>query len=171
LEEFSVLSMQGLTDKSLLAILSLPQLKALKIHTSHITSSGVRRAFRQKASSNLKSLDLTFMTKLTDRLLLYILRATPEVKSLYIFGCQKISNVGIAGISKYCSQLEIVDLYNLSHITTVAVEILVDSLPMLSSLFVGECANVTCAGMEGLRDTNRNISIRFHNVEGINIWG
>lgn len=150
------ISYTNLTDEGIAVLTSgLKKLKDLNLESCwQITDTGVALLSRFE---NLKKLNLSGSTTwgkeslITDKSLFMIATFLPQLESLILTHCQKISDKGIAYLSSL-KQLKILNLWDCTHITDESLNTIKTSLKTLESLNLGLCNNITDQGLAGIEE-------------------
>ena len=98
----------------------------------------------------LSSLNLSDCHKITDAAVAALAASCPQLSSLNLCGCHKITDEALAALAASCPQLSSLILCGCHKITDAAVVALVTSCPQLSSLDLYGCLNITDAAMASL---------------------
>ncbi|KAI1827529.1 RNI-like protein [Xylaria intraflava] len=96
-----------------------------------------------KMYENLRILDLTSCTRLTDRAVEKIIDVAPRIRNLVLAKCSNITDVAVHAIAKLQKNLHYVHLGHCRHITDDAVKRLVRSCNRIRYIDLGCCINLT----------------------------
>ncbi|KAI2643727.1 RNI-like protein [Xylaria nigripes] len=96
-----------------------------------------------KTYENLRILDLTSCTRLTDRAVEKIIDVAPRIRNLVLAKCGNITDVAVHAIAKLQKNLHYVHLGHCRHITDDAVKRLVRSCNRIRYIDLGCCTNLT----------------------------
>lgn len=92
---------------------------------------------------NLRILDLTSCSRLTDRAVEKIIEVAPRLRNLVLAKCSNITDVAVHAIAKLQKNLHYVHLGHCRHITDDAVKRLVRSCNRIRYIDLGCCTNLT----------------------------
>ncbi|KAI1174401.1 hypothetical protein F4777DRAFT_383885 [Nemania sp. FL0916] len=96
-----------------------------------------------KVYENLRILDLTSCSRLTDRAVEKIIEVAPRLRNLVLAKCSSITDVAVHAISRLQKNLHYVHLGHCRHITDDAVKRLVRSCNRIRYIDLGCCTNLT----------------------------
>ncbi|KAI1437416.1 RNI-like protein [Xylaria sp. CBS 124048] len=96
-----------------------------------------------KTYENLRILDLTSCTRLTDRAVEKIIDVAPRIRNLVLAKCSNITDAAVHAIAKLQKNLHYVHLGHCRHITDDAVKRLVRSCNRIRYIDLGCCVNLT----------------------------
>ena len=92
------------------------------------------------------SLDL----RVDDSELIYIANGLPQLQSLNICCCNKITDEGIRALASGLPRLQSLDISNCGDITDEGIRAVASGLPQLQSLDISRCDNITDEGIRAL---------------------
>ncbi|KAI0536159.1 hypothetical protein GGR58DRAFT_405184 [Xylaria digitata] len=127
------------------ALLSKEQaLRELRLASCELVDDGAFLALPPyKTYENLRILDLTSCSRLTDRAVEKIIDIAPRLRNLVLAKCSNITDVAVHAIAKLQKNLHYVHLGHCRHITDDAVKRLVRSCNRIRYIDLGCCTNLT----------------------------
>ena len=104
----------------------------------------------------LQSLNIAYCTKITDEGMAALSNGLPQLQSLNISGCSNITDEGIRALASGCPQLQSLNTSGCWNITDEGIRALASGCPKLQSLNIdSNCYNITVAGREIMKGINR----------------
>lgn len=97
----------------------------------------------QQMYENLRILDLTSCSRLTDRAVEKIIDVAPKLRNLVLAKCNNITDAAVCAISRLGKNLHFLHLGHCRHITDEAVKILVQRCNRIRYIDLGCCTHLT----------------------------
>ncbi|GAP92767.2 putative F-box and leucine-rich repeat protein GRR1 [Rosellinia necatrix] len=119
-------------------------LRELRLASCELVDDGAFLALPSyRTYENLRILDLTSCSRLTDRAVEKIIDVAPRLRNLVLAKCSNITDVAVHAIAKLQKNLHYVHLGHCRHITDDAVKRLVRSCNRIRYIDLGCCTNLT----------------------------
>ncbi|KAI0872509.1 hypothetical protein GGS24DRAFT_502744 [Hypoxylon argillaceum] len=119
-------------------------LRELRLASCELIDDGAFLALPPfRTYENLRILDLTSCSRLTDRAVEKIIEVAPRLRNLVLAKCGNITDVAVHAIAKLQKNLHYVHLGHCRHITDDAVKRLVRSCNRIRYIDLGCCTNLT----------------------------
>ncbi|KAI1125843.1 hypothetical protein F5Y10DRAFT_223926 [Nemania abortiva] len=119
-------------------------LRELRLASCELIDDGAFLALPPfRTYENLRILDLTSCSRLTDRAVEKIIDVAPRLRNLVLAKCSNITDVAVHAIAKLQKNLHYVHLGHCRHITDDAVKRLVRSCNRIRYIDLGCCINLT----------------------------
>ncbi|KAI0117950.1 hypothetical protein GGR51DRAFT_271744 [Nemania sp. FL0031] len=119
-------------------------LRELRLASCELIDDGAFLALPPfRTYENLRILDLTSCSRLTDRAVEKIIEVAPRLRNLVLAKCSNITDVAVHAIAKLQKNLHYVHLGHCRHITDDAVKRLVRSCNRIRYIDLGCCVNLT----------------------------
>lgn len=135
----------GVGNEPITALLAKEQsLRELRLACCELIDDGAFLALPPyRTYENLRILDLTSCSRLTDRAVEKIIDIAPRLRNLVLAKCSNITDVAVHAIAKLEKNLHYVHLGHCRHITDDAVKRLVRSCNRIRYIDLGCCVNLT----------------------------
>ncbi|KAI1425265.1 hypothetical protein F5Y12DRAFT_385889 [Xylaria sp. FL1777] len=119
-------------------------LRELRLASCELVDDGAFLALPPyRTYENLRILDLTSCSRLTDRAVEKIIEIAPRLRNLVLAKCSNITDVAVHAIAKLQKNLHYVHLGHCRHITDDAVKRLVRNCNRIRYIDLGCCTNLT----------------------------
>ncbi|PAA72694.1 hypothetical protein BOX15_Mlig033201g1, partial [Macrostomum lignano] len=148
LERLNLSDCRKLTNEACKHIRSCQNLLSLKVNSiSNISDDGVRYLAK---CERLVELDMSWCN-ISDEGLTRLAQSCRHLAALQLRGCRDITSHGVAELSRHCTGLRVLSLYECGHnIRDEAMQALGANCPELRTLCLSHCGHVTDTGMIGL---------------------
>ncbi|KAI4313206.1 hypothetical protein L6164_026203 [Bauhinia variegata] len=97
--------------------------------------------------SSLRSLDVSYCRKLTDKGLSAVAKGCPDLKILHLAGCRFVTDGILGALSKNCHNLEVLGLQGCANITDNGLTSLASGCQKINYLDINKCSNVGDVGV------------------------